>query len=661
MIALQVNRRPAGSKELEHALGQLDAKACAYFGCDAGIPGLHPLQATLLDKPALSLSLFADGLEIQALSGMGHALLAHPALSAWPGLAQRGHGQHPLTSLRVFMAAFAPLHEVLLLGALPFNAHRLAAEQPVRADEPLGRLFFGEHYWQRGSDGQWQRIELTLPNPEASTPPLQATPVGLTAHARPRAADPHDDYPPGGYAEMVRRALVFLREQALVSLTLSQSFRRRASVSPSQAFARLCRMNPAPATFFLNDGHGECLFGASPDLQLIIRRGEIEALPVCGTVARGPGPVGEAESFRELLNEKVDAASLAVCTDALRNDLAPLCEPGSLRLMDRRRPMSLSTVVHTVDRLGGRLRATADAWDAILATAAPVMVTGTPRHLALAAIDLLEASPRGWYGGLMVLVRADGDALAGTLLRAAALHAGIAEVRTGGDLMADSNPEREENESRLKAISLWRALGIAESPSPTARSPVPASVTRLPARIALHDAGDPFPAAVRDTLEGLGLTLDASANLTLLIGSDATACRAFLDSAAKKPLIAMGDAALHVLQHAGFAIDAVAPVHGRLLTCAPTALAPWEHDGPFTAAGYSSLALTASTVLPGWEVWAHDENLQPVLLVNGLDRIACLLFRADSLLSSVPALEALKAALRHIAMPADPGCPAPFG
>ena len=72
---------------------------------------------------------------------------------------------------------------------------------------------------------------------------------------------------------------------------------------------------------------------------------------------------------------------------------------------------------------GGQLRAGCDAWDAILATTAPAMLTGTPRRHALAAIEALEASPRGWYGGLGLQVSADGDALVGTLLRAATLRA----------------------------------------------------------------------------------------------------------------------------------------------------------------------------------------------------------------------------------------------
>ncbi|MFI5445478.1 chorismate-binding protein [Polaromonas sp. UC242_47] len=640
MLSLQTSRRPATQGEAEQALAQLDHQAGAYFGCDAGIAGLHPLQATLLDRPALSLRLYGDGLVIQVHSALGQALLAQPELSAWAGTASRGQGCHPIHSLRAFMAAFAPTPDVILLGALPFNAHRLAAPEPGSDDESLGLLFFAEAYWQRAADQSWQRIELTL------TDVAVATPAAVTPTRRKISeAEPQDDYPPGAYAEMVARALVHLREQALVSLTLSQSYRRRVSpsLSPAQAFARLRQANPAPAAFFLNDGQGQCLFGASPDLQLVLRQRVVEALPVCGTVARGAGPVGEAESFRELVNEDVDAASLAVCTDALRNDLAPLCEPGSLRLLDRRRPMSLSTVVHTVDRFSGRLREGADAWDAIVATAAPVMVTGTPRQHALAAIAQLEASPRGWYGGLMVRVSADGDALAGTILRAAAIRDGMAEVRTGGDLMADSTPAREEQESRLKAISLWRALGIEATAQ--AKSSMPAAV-KLPARVALHDAGDPFPAAVRETRQGLGLLIDAEAPVDVLIGADAVACQRLLSTHSRRPLLAIGDAALRVLEQAGFAVTAIAPEHGRIMRATLTAEAPEAGERGFITARYASLALANhAALLPGWTVWAHDEHQGAVLLAHPQDRVVCLLYRPDSLLSGTAALHSLRAAL----------------
>ena len=674
-LAFSVSRRAAAAAEVDAALERLDHAPGLYFGCDAGVPGLHPLQATLLVDPALALHVHADGAVAEALDASGAALLGHPALAAFNAELGRGAGRSAVRAARAFLAAFGGAAEALLAGALRFEAHRLggsgrvsAPAAPAEAATPaaLGVLFFAPTTWRRDASGDWQRVELRFDDAALDRRAgAAAAPFGTPADARDRCAPDRadrpaevpveDDFPPGGYARVVARALERLAREPLVSLTLSQSFRRRVGdVSALRAFASLRRANPAPATFFVNAGDGERLFGASPDLQLRVRGDSVEAFPVCGTVARGHGPVGEAEALRCLFNEEVDAASLAVCTDALRNDLAPLCVPGSMRLEDRRRPMALATVVHTVDRLVGRLRPGADAWDAIVATAAPVMVTGTPRRHALAAIEALEAGPRGWYGGLVVQVGADGAALVGTILRAAALRDGVAEVRTGGDLMVDSNPQREEAESRVKAVSLWRALGLAVEASlqtalaGAADAPGDAAGS-LPPAVALHDAGDPFAAAVTETLLGMGLALDAAATPWLLIGADAVRC---VEAGGRDRVVAVGDAAARVLQQAGFAVRAIAPQHGRLLHCVPSADAPWPERRGFVALRSATLELdpTARTGdLAGWVAWVHDERARPVVLAHAQRRVVCLLMRPESLLSDPLARHALRAAIAFAA------------
>ncbi|HQR98645.1 MULTISPECIES: chorismate-binding protein [unclassified Polaromonas] len=643
MIGLRVQRSAATLAEVDAALARLETEAGIYFGVDAGIAGLHPLQATLLVEPALALRLYGDGLEVEALTVFGQDLLAQPGLARWRAQTVRGPQVSGITALRAFLACFDPSADVLLLGALPFAAHRLT--EPGNDAGALGVLFFGQHLLRRDGAGDWQHVALSLPGSllPASPPTASlAAPIASRSALDPVAAEPRDDFPVGAYADMVRRALECLRARPLVSLTLSQSYRRRVQLPAVTAFGRLREANPAPASFFVNDGSGLRLFGASPDLQLVVTNRIVQTLPVCGTVARRPGAIGEAESLRELLNEEVDAASLAVCTDALRNDLAPLCAPGSLRLLDRRRPMSLATVVHAVDRLEGRLRDGADAWDAIVATAASVMVTGTPRAEALRAIDELEASPRGWYGGLVVQVASNGDALAGTILRAAAVRGSVAEVRTGGDLMADSSPEREEQESRLKTLSLWRAFGLEAAAAQAAAQ----QDIALPVAVHLVDAGDPFGHAMRDCLLGLGLGLDLApqAPCCLLVGAnDLAACP-------EQHLVAVGDAALRLLGASGWTVLPDRPEHGRTLLCSTTAAAPWRSDGPFAAARYASAVLQADDLKAGWQAWALDEQGQPVALAHAGRRVVCLLFRPDSLLSSPQALQLLRAALAFAAV-----------
>jgi anthranilate synthase len=639
-IALNIVRCESTLDEVDAALACLDHETGIYFGVDAGISGMHPLQATLLAQPAIALRLFGDGLNVEPLTSFGEALLELPAMAMWRANARRGQGLSAIAQLRGFLACFQPSPDVLLLGALPFAAHRLA-EPRANSDVALGVLFFSDRLMRRDAMGCWWKVMLSITpavttTAQAKTKNEKINPVLPSSNPAP-PVKPTDDHPPGGYADMVRLAKQLLLKKPLISLTLSQSYRRRVSLSPMAAFKRLRAANPAPASFFLNDGAGVRLFGASPDLQLAIAKGVLQSMPVCGTVARRLGAVGEANSLRELLNEEVDAASLAVCTDALRNDLAPLCEPGSLRLTDRRRPMSLTTVVHAVDRIQGELRHGADAWDAIVATTAIVMVTGTPRHDALQAIAQLETSPRGWYGGMIVQVDSDGNALVGTILRAATVVGDIAEVRTGGDLMADSSPEREEQESRLKTLSLWRAFGLesALSPGYTAL----AKSINLPPTVHLINKGDAFGDGMRDCLLGLGIKIELDSAVALVCGTSD------VSTLPEKRLVAVGDAAYRCLKKAGFVVHAIEPEHGRLLTCTPTNQAPCRGLEVFETARYSTFTLEGNTVPQGWTVWATDGQGRPVALGHSGRRLACLLFRPDSMLSGSEAMDVLRAAL----------------
>ena len=92
MIALAVRRQAATPADAEAALAALDRQAGIYFGVDAGIAGLHPLQATLLSEPALALDLHGDGVGLRLLNGFGEALLGLPEPAAWRNSVRRGAG-----------------------------------------------------------------------------------------------------------------------------------------------------------------------------------------------------------------------------------------------------------------------------------------------------------------------------------------------------------------------------------------------------------------------------------------------------------------------------------------------------------------------------------------------------------------------------------------
>ena len=106
----------------------------------------------------------------------------------------------------------------------------------------------------------------------------------------------------------------------------------------------------------------------------------------------------------------------------------------------------------------GELREEFDALDAFLAHAWAVTVTGAPKQHAIQFIEDHERSPRRWYGGALGFIGFNGNLNTGLTLRTVHVEDGIAAVRAGATLLFESDPDAEEEETRLKASALLDAI-----------------------------------------------------------------------------------------------------------------------------------------------------------------------------------------------------------
>jgi anthranilate synthase len=288
---------------------------------------------------------------------------------------------------------------------------------------------------------------------------------------------PGCDHAPGEYADIVREALLRFKRGDLFEVVPGQSFFERCAAAPSAISIALARINPAPYGFMINLGANEYLIGASPEMFVRVTGGRrIETCPISGTISRGADAIADAEQVRKLLNSSKDEAELTMCSDVDRNDKSRVCEPGSVRMIGRRQIEMYSRLIHTVDHIEGRLMEGLDALDGFLSHAWAVTVTGAPKRWAMQFIEDHERSPRAWYGGAIGMVHFNGDLNTGLTLRTVRIKDGIAEVRAGATLLADSDPEEEERETRLKASAMLAAIreagdGVQLQPvmSPTAR------------------------------------------------------------------------------------------------------------------------------------------------------------------------------------------------
>jgi anthranilate synthase len=291
---------------------------------------------------------------------------------------------------------------------------------------------------------------LGIDRSDSSRQPAPATPSFVPEMT---GADPE----PGSYAEVVRAARQRFARGDLFEVVPSHVF-HGGCASPAAFYERLRARNPAPYEFFLHLGDGEYLVGASPEMYVRVTGDRVETCPIAGTVARGADALADAEAIRTLLCSPKEESELTMCTDVDRNDKSRICVPGSVRVIGRRQIELYSRVIHTVDHVEGRLRPEFDALDAFLTHMWAVTVTGAPKTWAMQFIEDHEDGPRRWYGGAVGVIGFDGSMNTGLTLRTAHITGGVAAVRAGATLLFDSDPDAEEEETRLKARALLETL-----------------------------------------------------------------------------------------------------------------------------------------------------------------------------------------------------------
>lgn len=144
--------------------------------------------------------------------------------------------------------------------------------------------------------------------------------------------------------------------------------------------------------------------------------------------------------------------------DLERNDLGRLCDAGTVEVDEMMCVESYAHVHHIVSNVRGRLRADATPAAVLRALFPGGTITGAPKVRCMELIGELEGEGRGAYTGSMGYLGLDGNLDVNILIRTLTLQAGTAVLRAGAGIVADSEPERELEETRAKALGVLRAF-----------------------------------------------------------------------------------------------------------------------------------------------------------------------------------------------------------
>jgi para-aminobenzoate synthetase component 1 len=241
---------------------------------------------------------------------------------------------------------------------------------------------------------------------------------------------------------------------------LSQRFRLPWARGGLRLYRELRRISPAPFSGYLRAAGLE-IVSASPERLLRVEGRTITTRPIAGTRPRGSDPEQDGALARELLLSEKERAEHLMLVDLARNDLGRVAELGSVRVDELMRLEAYSHVRHIVSDVSARLLAGRDALDALDALFPGGTITGVPKLRCMEILDSVEPVARGFYTGSLFYVTPSGRLDANILIRSAVVTAGSVVFHAGGGIVADSDPDREYEETLHKAEALRLAIEAA--------------------------------------------------------------------------------------------------------------------------------------------------------------------------------------------------------
>ena len=254
-----------------------------------------------------------------------------------------------------------------------------------------------------------------------------------------------------------------IRSGEAFQVVLSQRFEMDCESDPFDVYRMLRLHNPSPYMYLFRFSDGIAVVGSSPEALIKVQSRQAMIHPIAGTRKRANDQEEDLQVGEELLADPKERAEHLMLVDLGRNDLGRVCKAGSVNVVEFMQLERFSHVMHIVSTVTGELQDEKTAVDALFAVFPAGTLSGAPKPRAMSIIEERETLRRGIYGGSIGYIDFNGNLDTCIAIRTAVIKDKKAYVQAGAGIVADSDPDLEDQECLNKAAAVLGAIAAANA------------------------------------------------------------------------------------------------------------------------------------------------------------------------------------------------------
>jgi para-aminobenzoate synthetase component 1 len=268
----------------------------------------------------------------------------------------------------------------------------------------------------------------------------------------------HSDTSRSEYITDLERILEYIRAGDCYQVNYTQRFSTVCSADALSIYRRVRASVSSPFSAFIPIDAHRAVISVSPERFVTITNGSIVTQPIKGTIARSEDDVVDRQRIERLQHSIKDRAENVMIVDLMRNDLGRVSKVGSVKVDKLFEVETYKNVHHLVSTVSSQLDDAADMVDVLRATLPGGSITGAPKIRSMEVIEELERTRRSAYCGSVCYLSDHGRMDSSITIRTLVKDHDNLYIWGGGGIVADSDIELEQQESRAKIRAFIEAL-----------------------------------------------------------------------------------------------------------------------------------------------------------------------------------------------------------